>query len=170
VLVALACTAGTPVARSDGNETKVPPPATAFSVPAIAAAKNKKMTRLMFNCTPMGSRPVMHPDRDSQAASHPLTGWGTARKWGPYRDSASPITLDRHACSRQRFGLLAADRGNPSIKEDRRLHPRSRSLYSTGAAPVAGNEIDGPSSGKSAGTFMNSLPSVDSRFMRCEVK
>ena len=42
VLVALASTAGMPVANSAGNETKVPPPATAFSVPAITAAKEQE--------------------------------------------------------------------------------------------------------------------------------
>jgi hypothetical protein len=43
VFVALASTAGIPVSIKAGNEIKVPPPATAFSVPAIAAAKNKKI-------------------------------------------------------------------------------------------------------------------------------
>ena len=46
VLVALASTAGTPVTNSAGNEIKVPPPATAFSVPPITAAKNRKMAWL----------------------------------------------------------------------------------------------------------------------------
>ena len=45
-ILALASTGGTPVANIAGNGTKVPPPATAFSVPAITAAKNKEMAWL----------------------------------------------------------------------------------------------------------------------------
>src|SRR5271165_6786762 len=43
VLVALAATGATPVNSSAGNAMKLPPPATAFSPPPTAAAKNKKM-------------------------------------------------------------------------------------------------------------------------------
>jgi len=39
----LASTAGMPVNSSTGNEIKLPPPATAFNVPAIAAAKKSRM-------------------------------------------------------------------------------------------------------------------------------
>jgi hypothetical protein len=42
----LACTAGIPVNSRTGKETKLPPPATAFSVPAIAAAKKRRMAWL----------------------------------------------------------------------------------------------------------------------------
>src|ERR1700676_1389487 len=42
VLVALACTGGTPRNRRAGKERKLPPPAKAFSVPATYAAKNRK--------------------------------------------------------------------------------------------------------------------------------
>ena len=51
VLVALAGTAGTRVKSRAGNETKLPPPATAFSVPAIAAAKNRRMAWLRCKST-----------------------------------------------------------------------------------------------------------------------
>src|SRR6516164_7706805 len=50
VLVALAVTAGTRVKSRAGNDTKLPPPATAFNVPAIAAAKNRRMAWL--RCKP----------------------------------------------------------------------------------------------------------------------
>jgi len=43
VLVALASTAGTRMNNSAGKEMKLPPPAIAFSVPAIPAAKNRMM-------------------------------------------------------------------------------------------------------------------------------
>ena len=43
VFVALAGIAGTLVNRRAGKETKLPPPATAFKVPAIAAAKNRRI-------------------------------------------------------------------------------------------------------------------------------
>src|SRR5260370_33949293 len=46
VLVALATTAGTRVKSKAGKETKLPPPATALSVPAIAAAKNSSVASL----------------------------------------------------------------------------------------------------------------------------
>src|SRR5271165_1717352 len=57
VLVALASTAGTPVLSNAGNVRKVPPPATAFSVPPITAARNKKMAwlRCNRNATPLSS-------------------------------------------------------------------------------------------------------------------
>jgi len=47
-LVALACTAGTRVNNRTGKEIKLPPPATAFRVPAIEAAKNRRMAWLMY--------------------------------------------------------------------------------------------------------------------------
>ena len=43
VLVELAVTAGTCMNNSAGKDMKLPPPANAFSVPAIPAAKSKKM-------------------------------------------------------------------------------------------------------------------------------
>lgn len=43
VLVALASTPGMPVNISAGKETKLPPPAMEFSIPAITAAKKRKM-------------------------------------------------------------------------------------------------------------------------------
>lgn len=43
VLVALASTAGTCVSSSAGKDTKLPPPATEFSIPAITAAQKRKM-------------------------------------------------------------------------------------------------------------------------------
>jgi hypothetical protein len=43
VLVELAATAGTCMNNSAGKDMKLPPPANAFSVPAIPAAKSKKM-------------------------------------------------------------------------------------------------------------------------------
>ena len=46
VLVALASTGGTPTKSIMGNERKLPPPATAFSVPAITPVKNKRMACL----------------------------------------------------------------------------------------------------------------------------
>jgi len=46
VFVAFAGTAGTRVNNRTGKETKLPPPATAFKVPAIAAAKNRRMAWL----------------------------------------------------------------------------------------------------------------------------
>ena len=48
VLVAFACTGGTPMNKSAGNEMKLPPPANAFKVPAIPAAKNRN--RAWVNC------------------------------------------------------------------------------------------------------------------------
>ncbi len=47
----MATTAGTRVKSKAGKETKLPPPATAFSVPAIAAAKNRKMAWLKCRLT-----------------------------------------------------------------------------------------------------------------------
>jgi len=44
VLVALASTAGTLRNNNAGKEMKLPPPANAFSAPAIPPAKSKKMT------------------------------------------------------------------------------------------------------------------------------
>ena len=46
MLVAFAWTGGTPVNSSAGNEMKLPPPATAFSVPPITAVTNRKMAWL----------------------------------------------------------------------------------------------------------------------------
>src|ERR1700737_2293561 len=43
VLVALAATGPTPVKRSAGNATKLPPPATALSAPPTTPAANRKM-------------------------------------------------------------------------------------------------------------------------------
>jgi hypothetical protein len=54
VFVALASTAGTPVNKSAGKEMKLPPPARAFRVPAIPAAKNRKRARL--KCKSMSFR------------------------------------------------------------------------------------------------------------------
>ena len=46
VLLALAWTGGTPVNNMMGKDTKLPPPATAFSVPAITPAKKRTMACL----------------------------------------------------------------------------------------------------------------------------
>jgi hypothetical protein len=50
VLVALAATAGTRRNKRAGKEMKLPPPASAFSVPATAAAKNRNMA--WMKCKP----------------------------------------------------------------------------------------------------------------------
>jgi hypothetical protein len=75
VLVALASTAGTPVNSRTGNETKLPPPATAFSVPAIAAAKNSKMGWVKCNLLFIRKGEVLR--RDSLAANIPKFERGT---------------------------------------------------------------------------------------------
>ena len=51
VLVALAGTAGTPVNKSAGNATKLPPPATALMAPPNAPAKNKNIALCKFKQT-----------------------------------------------------------------------------------------------------------------------
>ena len=66
VFVALASTAGTPVNNSTGKDTKLPPPATAFSVPAIAAAKNSRM--VWAKCKLLFIRKREHLRSDSLAA------------------------------------------------------------------------------------------------------
>ena len=47
--MALACTGGTPVNNSAGNEMKLPPPANAFRIPAIPATKNRKSAWPIWN-------------------------------------------------------------------------------------------------------------------------
>src|SRR5712691_8766850 len=54
VLVELAVTAGTCMNKSAGKDMKLPPPANAFSVPAITAAKSKKM--VCPKCIPICTR------------------------------------------------------------------------------------------------------------------
>src|SRR5271155_5306993 len=51
VFVALAGTGGTPVNKSAGNATKLPPPATALIAPPIAPAKNRNMALCKFKPT-----------------------------------------------------------------------------------------------------------------------
>src|SRR5208282_1509425 len=51
VLVALAGTGGTPVNKSAGNATKLPPPATALMAPPNAPAKKRNMTLWKFKQT-----------------------------------------------------------------------------------------------------------------------
>src|SRR6516164_5190435 len=63
VLVALAGTAGTRVKSRAGKDTKVPPPARAFSVPAIAAAKNRRMAWL--RCKPTVYQKYGAPEKDA---------------------------------------------------------------------------------------------------------
>jgi hypothetical protein len=53
VFVAFAGTAGTPVKSRVGNETKLPPPATAFIAPPNTAAKNN---RIAFGKSKCGSK------------------------------------------------------------------------------------------------------------------
>src|SRR5580692_250294 len=51
VFVALAGTGGTPVNKSAGNATKLPPPATALIAPPMAPAKNRNMALCKFKPT-----------------------------------------------------------------------------------------------------------------------
>lgn len=51
VFVAFAGTGGTPLNSNTGNDTKLPPPATAFSVPAMTAPKNSRIAWLILKRT-----------------------------------------------------------------------------------------------------------------------
>src|SRR5712691_3415140 len=71
VLVELAVTAGTCRNKSAGKDMKLPPPANAFSVPAIPAAKSKKM--VCPKCKPICTRGA-NPDEQVAWNSGPEYG------------------------------------------------------------------------------------------------
>src|SRR5580693_6710642 len=79
VLVALAGTAGTPVNKSAGNATKLPPPATALIAPPSAPAKNRNIAVCKFkqifyhDSCPRSTQNAMSsaPPTSAPAALHP---------------------------------------------------------------------------------------------------
>lgn len=95
VLVAFASTAGRPKNSRTGKEIKLPPPATALSVPAIAAATNSRMAWLKCKLILLSEKPRSREGLAGQPQSEdhgPMwtEGWlrPTGARVGISRDSS----------------------------------------------------------------------------------
>ena len=116
MLVALAGTAGTREKSRAGKDTKVPPPATAFSVPAIAAAKNRRMAWL--RCKPTVYQKYGAPEKDAV--------------WRPAGEHAENSTAER-STTRNRSSLGEMQRERREGKEVELRFPMPPLLFDLAA-------------------------------------